>query len=141
MIRYPLTILIVMLFSPFIFNTIFLKGQSDSLSFLYLVSLTIGLPFFPHQILNDIKSKFRHALKVTGMSCASYFRGNLFADLSILSFLCGCVFILSSLFNLSFLDHLLIFLGNLVFLTEMISLVYLCGIVVRDSNYFYLRMT
>ena len=124
----PQITLLAAVFSPFILHTIFLRGASQGLNYLFLISVCIGLAFFPQTIVLNYNTKYRHMLKLTGMNSSSYFKANLMADMTLVSAVSLGVFILASIFNLSLIDHMIILIGNLVFFFEMISLSYLIAI-------------
>jgi hypothetical protein len=124
----PQITLLATVFSPFILHTIFLRGASEGLNYLLLISVSIGLAFFPQTTVLNYNLKYRHMLKLTGMNSSSYFRANLMADMTLVGVVSLGVFMLASIYNLSLIDHMIMLIGNLVFFFEMISISYLIAI-------------
>ena len=125
----PQITLLATVFSPFILHTIFLRGASEGLNYLFLISVCIGLAFFPQTTVLNYNLKYRHMLKLTGMNSSSYFRANLMADMTLVGVVSLGVFMLASIYNLSLIDHVIMLIGNLVFFFEMISISYLIAII------------
>ena len=51
----PFIIKLLIMFSPFYLNTWFLKGTSDTLDYVYLGAISIGLTLFPQQLIIEHK--------------------------------------------------------------------------------------